>query len=235
LYEKAMKPLFLQYANNETLAGMIEDHAGRHRAYCKRHGYDYFPVVRLGEPFDWYDKIKLILEAVEAYPGSSSHVFWLDADTFVVDGTQDMRDTLPEWAAYAFCVHPKPWQGQSFHFNAGVQYYNVARMINGYKQGQYVTTSRFLESVISLNGACADEYDQTAINDLLMGTRKAAGGESEDWQRYLNVLPDKWNCMLNVHDLSPTRPPVVAAFHGTHFPEQRRELMREWAERLPYR
>jgi len=213
-----MKPLFLQYANNEILKGMIEDHAERHIHYCERHDYHYFPVIRLGEHFDWFDKIRLILEAVKS--GNYSHVFWIDADCFVVDGTQDMRDTLPYWASYAFCIHPKPWQGQSFHFNAGVQYYDAG------------TDARdFLGAVKGMEGQCTDEYDQTAINDLLILNNIGY----RTWQMGLSILPDKWNCTLGVHDLSPDNPPVLAAFHGHEFPVRRREVMREWAERLPYR
>lgn len=215
-----MKPLFLQYANNETLKGMIEDHSERHQSYCDRHGYHYFPIIRLGEPFDWYDKIRLILNAVKT--DKYSHVFWIDADCFVVDGEPDMRETLPSWAGYAFCVHPEPWDGQSFHFNAGVQYYS------GYDEDGAV---QFLEAVIALEGQCTDEYDQTAINYLLL--MHNTGHRS--WQSKLSVLVDKWNCTLGVNDLSPDNPPVVAAFHGHEFPERRREVMREWAERLPYR
>jgi hypothetical protein len=212
----------LQYANNETLKGMIEDHADRHVAYCERHGYHYFPVIRLGTHFDWYDKIRLILEAFET--GNYSHVFWLDADTFVVDGTQDMRHTIGPGDYYAFCIHPLPWHEQSWHFNAGVMYYRDC------DNGEMPNARHFLHAALNIRHDRVDEYDQTAINDLLLN-----GPWLYDFKANLTVLPDKWNCTLGVHDLSIENPPVVAAFHGFEVPDRRREIMREWAKEMPFR
>jgi hypothetical protein len=206
-----MKPLFLQTSsNNPHYQGMVSDHKERHLAYCEKWGYDYLEdTTHIKTGWD-------IMEIIRKHMilGRCSHIFWIDADTFVADFSRDMRETLPSWAFMAATIHPYPWGANQpvYHINTGIMYFKCNSM-----------AIAFLHTLLSNRDKFSD--NQVGINWLLIG-----GTESNIWQSGFKMLNCEWN--NNYHD-QPQRP-IVSAHHGHLDPENRRKLMQEVALRYPF-
>jgi hypothetical protein len=102
-----MKPLFLQAcSDNPHFKGMIEDHLARHLAYCRKWDYEYLnDGSRIKPTWAGWDCMETIRSHMLL--GGHSHIFWIDADTFVADFSRDMRETLPTWAFMAATIHSR--------------------------------------------------------------------------------------------------------------------------------
>jgi hypothetical protein len=209
-----MLPLFLTMGLSGDYLGMVKDHEARHRAYCDRWGYAYVGITARadGSEMSGWDRISCILEHMAT--GSYSHVFWIDADSFVVDFNRDMRETLPSWAWLAMTMHPFPWGSwEPVHLQAGSFYLRSCP-----------DAIAFLREILARRRFFKDE--QQAMNFLLV-----VGKEAVRWQQGLRILPYQWNCSLNEH----RQDPILAAFHGELDGAGRRALMLKAAERFPWR
>lgn len=71
-------------------------------AYADRHGYRYEEPVSIKEdrPASW-QKIPLLLALLEEY----DEVLWLDSDVIIVDGCEDLADSIPPWAIQGMACH----------------------------------------------------------------------------------------------------------------------------------
>ena len=209
-----MKPLFLQVSSaNPHYQGMVTDHKARHLAYCKKWGYDYFEDSSHLKP-EWsgWDCMEVIRSHMVL--GCHTHIFWIDADTFVADFSRDMRETLPHWSFMAATIHPFPWTDTQpvFHINTGVMYFSCNSM-----------AVEFLHVLLSRKDEFKD--NQVGINWMLIG-----GPESARWQRGFRALNCEWN---NSYEGMPQRP-IVSAYHGFKDPDERRKVMLEVSEKYPF-
>lgn len=210
-------PLFLTMGLDENYGGMVLDHELRHKTYCKKWDYDYHKSLLVDIPieFDRLFRIRAILYFMKTE--NYSHVFWIDADTFVADFSHDMRETLPEWAWLGMAAHPYSWHPKrwidAIHLQCGIFYFRVCD-----------EAIAFIERIIELKDYAAD--DQTIINHLLLENQN----ESDRWQRGFKLLSYRWNNTLHDQNHSP----IIAAFHGYLAPPERRAHMREVAAKYPY-
>ena len=77
------------------------------KAFAKRHGYDLFVADKTGmaRPPAWY-KIPMLQTLLADY----DEVLWLDSDTVIVDGREDMNVPAEAWQAVV--IH-KTYEGES--------------------------------------------------------------------------------------------------------------------------
>lgn len=212
-----MKPLFLQtHSTNPHFEGMVLDHKERHQAYCDKWAYEYLidgSLLDLDHPLTWQDQIKVV--AKHLCSGKWSHVFWIDADTFVADFTRDMRETTPGWCFLACTLHPHSWTELQpvVGVNAGITYWRTSDM-----------ATRFITRLLDRYGNLRD--NQIGMNLMLFGDPE----ESRFWQQGYRMLNNEWN--NNMHD-QPSPHPIVCAFHGCLEPNERRILMQNIAKKYP--
>jgi hypothetical protein len=207
-----MKPLFLSMGLSDAYRGMVLDHEARHQAYCRKWGMEYKAVLDVPEnQRSGWTRLQLIAHFM--LTGKYSHIWWIDADSFVADFSRDMRETLPEWAWIGMTIHPFHWKSwEPFHLQAGTFYFRCCP-----------EALEFLQTILARKQYFKD--DQSAMNFLLI-----QGAEAPRWQQGLRILPTPWNS--TVLD-SPLRP-IVAAFHGVGTPEQRRAKMIKSASTFPW-
>ena len=213
-----MKPLFLTMGMSNNFDGMVLDHQKRHIAYCKKWEYEYKGITSQEIPieYDRYFRIRAILYFMKSK--LYSHIFWIDADTFVANFSYDMRDTLPGWSWLGMTAHPYKWPPNngyidSIHLQCGIFYFRVCE-----------ESIAFLEKVLELGNLY--EEDQSIINYLLLENTE----ESNRWQKGFKLLSYRWNNTL--HDQNNN--PIIAAFHGHLSPQARRFHMNEVAAKYPY-
>lgn len=208
------RPLLLSCHGSPEYEAMINDHRERHQAYADRHGYEY-KIVTMDHAaeYDPWSRLKLILS--EIMTGKWSHVFWLDADCVVIDPKADMRETLPEWASYAFTIHPYPiaaYRASRWHLQTGQMYFRAD-----------ARAERLLHLSLDLGFSFAVN-DQHAINTVLIDGRAS--------QAHLNILYQSWNNTLHDEMNDGT---IVAAFHGFGRDlNERRQAMLNVAAQFPF-
>jgi hypothetical protein len=206
-----MKPLFLQVSSNSPdHQGMVDDHKARHLEYCKRHDYVYIEDPHpIATGWDIMERIKSHMDT-----GNYSHIFWIDADTFVADLGVDMRDTLGDSQYLALTIHPYPWgNGQPvFHANTGIMYWRCCEKAQA-----------FLNDLLDYRERYGD--NQIGINWMLFGSE-----DSVFWQDGFRVL----NCQWNNNVFEQPVCPVVAAFHGYETAWVRRRFMSNISQIYPW-
>jgi hypothetical protein len=195
----------------EDYDGMMSDHRDRHIAYCEKHRFEY--IEHAEGQSSGIDKMRVILGYMKT--GKYSHIFYVDADCFVVDLNRSMVDTLPEWSYIAMTIHPFSWTAKQpvFHFNAGMIYLKCTKKC-----------IEFIERILDFDGIFQDE--QQVMNWLLVG-----GPEAYIWQDGLNVLNCEWN---NSFNNQPHDKAIVSAYHGFLCPSERRVFMRNVAKDYPF-
>jgi hypothetical protein len=153
------QPLFLTMGMSNSFDDMVLDHQKRHLSYCKKWGYEYKGITSQEIPieYDSYFRLRAILYFMKT--DLYSHVFWVDADTFVADFSYNMKDTLPGLAWLGMTAHPYSWPPNGFidaiHLQSGMFYFRVCE-----------ESIAFLEQVLELSTICQE--DQSAINHLLL-------------------------------------------------------------------
>jgi hypothetical protein len=206
-----MNPLFLTLGGSGVFTSMVKDHEARHRAYCSKWGYEYRAITEDVDVTDPWVRLRLILHAMKE--DRFSHVFWVDADTFVADFSHDMRKTLPEWAWLGMTIHPYPWRTpEPWHLQSGMFYFRCCP-----------EAVAFLERCLFMIEVVPD--DQTAVNWLMVN-----GPEAVKWQSGLFIIPYRWNNTLHDQVCNP----IVAAFHGFLSGEDRRNYMLMKAKDFPF-
>lgn len=206
------RPLLLTSACGEPWTSMVADHRERHQSYADRHGYEYRERTPDPKTFDqWWDKIVALTEALdEGWP----YVWEIEPDTLVADVEKDMRQTLPAGLPFwlALTIHQyADGMGQPWHWQPGVMYVRNCE-----------ESRKFFARVLAYRKSLP--HDMAAINLLL------TYGDPK-WQAGVRVLDHRWN--NNLHDQNIDAP-IVAAWHGNGTGEQRRELMRLYAQDHPW-
>jgi glycosyltransferase involved in cell wall biosynthesis/predicted O-methyltransferase YrrM len=159
----------------------------RHEEYARAHGMDYLCRCgpRQSERHPCWDKIPLILEVLR--DGKHDQIFWLDADTMIVDRTRDLRAALPADAWLGMVHH-----GEPPYFNNGVMYIRNTPM-----------SRAFFEELWRTWPVPEGWLDNETLIALLR--RDAA-----KWPGVC-LLPDEWNSTIHQNEC---RRPVVRAWHG---------------------
>lgn len=169
-------------------AQMLELTGPRHAAYAARHGLTFWSMkgdLHHGRPARW-GKVALLRAALGM---GFDLAVWLDSDTLIVRGEEDIRQALPPGPPIALCRHPGEWEGQPGHFNTGVMAVRNTPLAR-----------RFLDSVWKAGPTTHHWHEQHRLNEVIRRFPKAV-------QR----LDDRWNCTEGV--TSAPRP-VVRAWHG---------------------
>ena len=175
-----------------------------HRAYCKRHGFEY--VVRTNAPHmgSWggWDKLPLLIDLV-CRPDAGM-VIWLDADTLAV-GDADPRDALGD-ALIGMTRHKGRTTPTTL--NCGVMMLRACQPVFDW-----------LVEVLSRQPGVYPWYEQDIMNELL---------ERDEWAGKVVDLPHIWNSTVC---LGHPQECEIRAWHGGGPPAQRLEPMRAEIER----
>ena len=207
------KPLLLSTYVDGSLdtdhyGGMINDHSSRHQFYAEKWGYERV-VTRVGLDDmngGWF-RIKVILKALKE--NKYSHVFFLDADVIIANLGVDLRKSLPKGFFLAMTVYPLHWY-DIVHYQTGVMFIRSCQK-----------AIDFFEAVLAMRGHQIDIHkdDQWVINYLLIS-------QPEQWQLGLRHLIFPWN---QIGEPEGSHEPIIAAWHGCGSPEERRQIMQNWA------
>ena len=176
-----------QQARSAAYGALLDLTEARHRAYAERHRMAYVrvdgPVADPSWPGHW-DQIRLLLNLLGE---GAEAVFWLDADTLIVDEDADLRDGLGD-GLVRMARHPGP----PAHWNCGVL---LARNALG--------VVLFLRATLERGPGEAPWYQQAVMNELLALPR---------WRHLVSRLDDRWNATFGVSEVA--RPAVVAWHDG---------------------
>ena len=170
---------------------MLELSAGRHAAYCARHGVTYWPVlgnVQFSRTPHW-NKIALVQHALAL---GFATVAWLDADTLIVRDEEDFRSALdPAGGPLALARHPAdPQTGSPEHWNTGVMIIRNTPRVREF--------FRAVWEAGPLGNHCW--FEQARIMDLL-----------PQFSGLVQKLDDRWNSTEAVTEVPN---PVIKAWHG---------------------
>ncbi|MEP6754023.1 MAG: hypothetical protein ABJA67_00865, partial [Chthonomonadales bacterium] len=170
----------------------------RHEQYAKLHNMDY--VCQYGpqqseRPAMW-DKIPVLIDLLKRR--KYKYIFWMDADTLIVDMGRDMRSSAPE----------SSWLGMVTHGNP--PYYNNGVMhVKNCPQALV-----FLEAVWNHYPVASAWEDNEAVIKVLEQNPALRSG--------VTIISDDWNSTVGQNQ-SPQ--PVVVAWHGFGSAEARRNSM----------
>lgn len=175
-----------------------------HAEYCKKHGIDYQCIytnpIPDSDPLKGsWGKIKLIRDAL--YEGYE-YVFWLDADTLIVDLDADLRSAVEPFKIGA-CWHRIP---QLNHWNVGALYIDNCQ-----------ETREFISAWLEEYPGKPQWLEQGAFNELAMLNKTVV------------TVSDKWNSTI---DVSYVPDAVVLGFHGQGDTQYRINLMRDTLQSL---
>lgn len=183
---------------------MLQLTEAHHAAYCKKWDIDYQCVydnpLPESDPLKGsWGKIKLIKDALaEDY----DYVFWLDADTLIVDMDTDLRDAVNFYKIGA-CWQRIP---QLHHWNVGALYIFYCD-----------ETQEFIDAWLASYPGTPQWLEQGAFNELAMTNKTVA------------TISDRWNATIDVSEVPDA---VVLGFHGQGSTENRIELMRDTLNQL---
>ena len=208
--------LLLQYAAGAEFSMMARDMESRHAAYCEKWRFDREVVMQVPARYpihpNWF-KIDLLIERLASREYET--IVYIDADVAIADFSTDLRTALPPHAWLGMVVHPYAWSKTIWHWNAGVLYIkSCAEALIFFAEVKRLAGSK-LDSAI--------DKEQGVINHLLMDDRRLQQG--------FVSLPHVWNG--NAFN-QPQDDVIVAAWHGSGFLSERRQMMRQWAEQHPY-
>jgi len=182
--------VLIQQATGDCVT-MLELAAGRHAAYCARHGITYWPVlgdVQFSRPPHW-NKIVLIQHALAL---GFATVAWLDADTLIVRDQEDFRTALdPAGGPLAMSLHPANHSsGAPEHWNSGVMFLRNTPRVREFFQAVW--------DAGPLGPHCW--HEQARMLDLL-----------PRFPGLVQRLDDRWNATETVTEVPD---PIIKAWHG---------------------
>ena len=191
------------YPNTPGVA-MLELTRAHHKAYCDKWHMDYW--CKFENPQEEFDPLKGSWGKIElircALDEGYEYVFWLDADTLIVDFETDLRDAV-QCNKIGACWHRIP---QMNHWNVGALYldneYATRTFINEWRK-TYPGSPQWMEQ---------GEFNRLAREN-----------------RTVVTLSDKWNATLDVNIVPDA---VVLGFHGQGDTAYRVKLMQQAMERL---
>jgi hypothetical protein len=176
----------------------------KHLPYARQHRFDYWAV--------YSDVIELPIDfggwskvhlIREALEQGYERVIWVDLDAFVFDPAADLRDGCPAVGIGA-THHVLPED----HFNVGMLYVRNSEL-----------TRAFVDAWLAEQPGPAHWREQAVFNQLM---KKYPG--------VVHEIDRKWNSTWNNNDAPD---PVVLAYHGCGWPEQRLRMMKEGARWQP--
>jgi len=176
-----------QVFSNSECAEMLKLTAGRNVDYCLRHKIDFsLNISDIQNKYqfmgDW-PKVWLVNKALKS---GYKYVFWLDADSAIVDPSQDLRSATDE--GIGACWHVNSLYD---HWNTGVMYFvNSKRVLE------------FMESWIAQEPSEYPWYEQTIYNEM---------ARDKKWEDVCKTVDDKWNATPG-HNWVDN--PVVKGWHG---------------------
>ena len=142
------------------------------RAYCKKHGYEYFyeefPDKPLRHPY-WM-KVEYGLKFIKNY----DLLIWCDADAAPVDFDKRVEDYMPADKSFAVCKDVIAWNGKSWYFNAGVF------IIRGNDWGKELLEEWNKEDDESRKNPL---HDQTRINGMYLRNWNNMHLQTEIWEK----------------------------------------------------
>jgi hypothetical protein len=175
---------------SEDYVPMLDLVAGRHGAYCAKHGITYWPVfgpVQFSRAAQW-NKIVLIQRALDM---GFETVAWLDADTLIMRDDEDIRTALNGGGALGLALHPTPGlDAARTHWNTGVMVVRNTPRTRG-----------FFDAVWQA-GPLGDHHWHEQARMLAM---------LPDYPELVQRIDDRWNAS---EDVTPVPNPCVKAWHG---------------------
>lgn len=170
---------------------LLDMTAGRHAAYCARHGITYWAVqgdVQFSRPPGW-NKIPLIQRALEM---GFQNVVWMDADAVIVRDEVDMRSALGDGGPLGMALHPTPGLNDSpTHYNSGVMIMRNAPRVREFFQAVWE------------GGPLENRHrwtEQARILKLL-----------PQFSNLVQRLDDRWN---STRDVTEVPDAIIKAWHG---------------------
>ncbi len=184
----------------DKMLALTEPH---HRAYCEKHGIDYqcvYDNVFEHDPvLGSWAKIELIKQALAK---EYDYVFWLDADTLIVDMETDLSEAIAPFSIGA-CWQRIP---QLHHWNVGALYVDNC-----------IETAEFINEWLQAYPSPNNWNEQGVFNRMAMQGKTVV------------TISDKWNATVQVSEVPDA---VVLGFHGQGNPEYRLQLMRDTFNKL---
>jgi hypothetical protein len=177
----------VQQARSAEYGALLDLTQTQHQAYAERHGMEYVRVDGAVAPPSWsghWDQIQLLVNLLNDGAG---FVFWLDADTLIVDLEADLHEGLGE-GQLAMTRHPGP----PAHWNCGVLLARNTPQVRG-----------FFAQTLALGPGEFPWYQQKVMNHLLARA---------EWRHLISRLDDRWNATFGVTEVA--RPAVVAWHDG---------------------
>jgi hypothetical protein len=200
-----------QCMSSDEFTDMMRLSHGRHSAYARAWGYDFWPVYgdmmnhlkfhRLGG----WGKIELIRMAlVNGY----EYIAWIDADAAIMDFKVDLRDALKDGGLIGCALHNAPWFAEHkvpVHYNTGAMY------LKGGKR-----TLDFVNAwAATYEEAIHDRWlEQGQFNNMIA---------APEWEGVFKEIPARWNATVNVN---PADDEVVRGWHGVSPNINRLNMMR---------
>ena len=184
------------YSNSPAFSDMLRLTIQRHMAYATAYGMDYWAMQgglqaeRMAEAGAWA-KIELIKMALEK---GYEYVFWIDADSAIVDFKTDLRDAAKDIHIGA-CVHDPAKSdylkqyGVEKHINVGDLYIRNTP-----------EAKQFIDEWFASYPGEPRWAEQGSFNTLI-----------KKYPDTVSAIDDKWNATVNVNMVDN---PVVMGYHG---------------------
>lgn len=212
-----MASVLLQYASGKDTP-LLELSSLSYSTYCDKFGIEYERehTVDLRSRGPNWAKILLILEKLNQ---GYEHIFWMDADTLIVDHSTDIR-SVAQPGKIGMVRHPASWRELDYHYNSGVIFLHAATTD---QREQYIDFFRHAYEIGPGRQSNGNIWqDQAGMLDAWL-----TGNYGEIMYR----LPDRYNATLYVNDV---RNPVIRACHGRR-PEEALAFMQKHLKRLRFR
>lgn len=189
------------------------------QAYAAKHGYAYVEASAIPQerPPSWY-KVQLLHALLEGHDTA----LWVDSDTVIVDGSQDIADTVPDSAWQGLCVHTE---------HLGFRMGEVPSC------GVWLVRKPMLPILAQVWGMTQYTnhpwWEQAALHELL-GYRHngkaifpVTRGEPTPLRDRTHLLDESWNCIdMRNEAATPHFMHMAGLSHG-----ERMQWMSYWAER----
>ena len=183
----------------------------RHSAYCSAHNIDYwsfqggkYPDMP-GEGGAWA-KVGLMKEALQDY----EYVFWIDADTAIVDFETDLREAV-EGNINIGGVYHDPAKSDFLKQNDVKKHINIGAL--------YIRNTEVSRLFI-------DKWFDDFPGPKRWGDQGTFNGLMKEMPDAVTGIDDKWNATKNVNEV---KNPVVMGWHGVDYPERFSMMRRKFA------
>ena len=188
-------------------AAMLDIARPSFQAFADRHGYDLITTAEIGteRPYSWY-KLPLLIGLLAEY----DEVLWLDADTVIVDGREDL--SVPDEAWQALVIHHTH---EGIIPNLGVWLVRRAML-------------PYLQRAWGMDEYCWHPWWENAAIMALMGydpVRPVKPGEPTELSEHTYRLENSWNTTrVDHHAVCPARIQHIATCYRNVL-----ETMAGWA------